>query len=82
MYPPVTVAVPAGVVTTTAWTPAAFAGTRTTTVVAFLDTIVPAVPPNVTELVSARFVPVMVMLVPPAMGPELGDTPVIVGTGT
>ena len=74
-----TVAVPAGVVTTTAWTPAALAGTRTTTVVAFLDTIVPAVPPNVTDLVVARFVPVMVALIPPGVDPWVGVMPLTVG---
>jgi len=38
--------------------------------------------PKVTELAEARLVPSMVTLVPPAVGPEVGSTEVIVGAGT
>ena len=44
-------------------------------------TFVAAVLPNVTVAPEAKFVPVMVTLVPPAVGPELGDTFVTVGAG-
>ena len=53
---------PPGVVTTTDTAPAAFAGVVTTTLVADLDVIVPAVPPNVTDDASAKPVPVIVTL--------------------
>ena len=43
---------------------------------------VPVVPPNVTEEVPVRFVPAMVIDVPPATGPNAGDTEVIVGAST
>ena len=45
-------------------------------------TPVAAVPPKVTEAPLTKFVPVMVTLVPPAIGPELGDIAVTVGAGT
>jgi hypothetical protein len=41
-----------------------------------------AVPPKVTEVAPVRLVPVMVTLVPPAVGPLLGDTLVTVGAAT
>ena len=44
--------------------------------------LVAAVPPNVTAVVPVRFVPVMVTLVPPAAGPDVGARPVMVGAGT
>ena len=44
-------------------------------------TFVAAVLPNVTVAPEAKFVPVMVTLVPPAVGPEFGETPVTVGAG-
>jgi hypothetical protein len=40
-----------------------------------------AAPPNVTELAPVRFVPVMVITVPPLNGPPVGTTDVMVGTG-
>ena len=40
---------------------------------------VPAVPPNVTDDISNRFVPVIVTGVPPATTPLAGDREVIVG---
>ena len=38
-----------------------------------------ALPPMVTVTPLTKFVPVMVTLVPPAVGPELGDIAVTVG---
>ena len=40
--------------------------------VAVLLLIVAAVPPNLTAVAPARLVPVIVTLVPPAVGPEFG----------
>ena len=45
-------------------------------------TFVPAVPPNVTVAPAAKFVPVIVTPVPPAVGPTLGDTLLAVGITT
>jgi hypothetical protein len=45
-------------------------------------TLVAAVPPNVTAAPAAKFVPVMVTAVPPAVGPLFGDTPLTVGIAT
>ncbi len=36
--------------------------------------------PNLTEVAPVKPVPVIVTIVPPAIGPELGETPVTVGT--
>jgi len=43
-------------------------------------TLVAAVAPNVTVAPVAKFVPVMVTPVPPAVGPLFGETLVTVGT--
>lgn len=43
-------------------------------------TLVAAVEPNVTVAPEAKFVPVIVTAVPPAVEPVLGETPVTVGT--
>jgi hypothetical protein len=73
-------AVPSGVVTDTVFAPAIPAGVTAVTVVLFTATTeVAATPPIVTELVPARFVPVIVIAVPPASGPEFGVTDAIVG---
>jgi hypothetical protein len=45
-------------------------------------TAVAAAPPNVTVAPTAKFVPVIVAAVPPAVVPLLGDTPVTVGGTT
>jgi hypothetical protein len=45
-------------------------------------TLVAALLPNVTVAPAAKFVPVIVTAVPPAVGPVLGDTLVTAGTGT
>jgi hypothetical protein len=42
-------------------------------------TLVAAAPPNVTVAPAAKFVPVIVTAVPPAVGPLLGATPLTVG---
>jgi hypothetical protein len=52
-------------------------------VVLFTTTaLVAAVPPNVTVAPVAKFVPVIVTDVPPAVPPLFGDTLVTVGTTT
>ena len=43
---------------------------------------VPAVPPNVTDDVPVKFVPVIVTVVEPAVGPLSGETLEIVGAST
>ena len=45
-------------------------------------TLVAAVPPMVTAVAPVKSVPVMVMLVPPAMGPAAGLMLVTVGAAT
>jgi len=45
-------------------------------------TFVAVVPPNVTVAPAAKFVPVIVTAVPPAIGPLFGDTLLTVGTTT
>ena len=57
-------------VTTTFTAPAACAGVIAVMVVALTTTtLVAAVPPNVTAVAPVKLVPVMVTLVPPAVGP-------------
>jgi hypothetical protein len=77
------VAVPHGVVIETSRVPAEPGGVTAVTFVA-LTTVTPmaATPPTVTEVVPVRFVPVIVMVVPPATGPATGATLVIVGGAT
>ena len=76
------VPVPPGVVTCTFTAPAACAGVVAVIEVAlFTVKLVAAVPPKVTAVAPVKFVPVMVTLVPPAVGPVFGDTVVTVGTG-
>ena len=43
---------------------------------------VAAVPPKVTAVVPVKFEPLMVTLVPPVLGPAVGETPVTVGAAT
>ena len=60
--------------------PAEPAGVVAVTVVELTtDTLVAALPPTVTELVPVRFVPVIVIAVPPAVGPTFGVTDEIEG---
>jgi hypothetical protein len=44
--------------------------------------LVAAVPPNVTVAPAAKFVPVIVTAVPPAVDPPFGDTLLTVGITT
>jgi hypothetical protein len=77
-----TVAVPPGVVTDTEVAPAAPAGVNAVTVVAFTTvTEVAATPPIVTSVVPDKFVPVIVIGIPPETGPTFGLTTEIVGAG-
>jgi len=71
--------VPAPVDTATRTAPAAFAGVVTEIDVALLETIVAELPPNVTAEGLARLVPVMITVVPPLVGPEVGLILEIVG---
>ena len=78
---------PPAPVRTTFTAPANLAGVTTVTEVALtLVIVVPAVPPNVTDDVPVKFVPVIVTVVPPDVVPEanpVGDnTDVIVGAAT
>ena len=72
---------PPGVVTPTLCAPATPAGAKATMLVDEITEIfVAATPPTVTIVASDKFVPVMVMIVPAAIGPAAGLTLAIVGT--
>ena len=78
--PLVRFAVPPGVVTDTVFAPAVPAGVTAVTVVELTTlTEVAATPPIVTELAPVKFVPVIVIAVPPLVGPTFGETDEIVG---
>ena len=80
MNPPVLVTEPPDVVNTTLTAPAVPDGATTVTEVALtLVNDVPAVPPNVTLVVAVKLVPVIVTVVPPAIGPLDGAISLIVG---
>jgi len=67
-------------VTVTVTAPALRAGVVAVICVALATTtLVAAVPPNVTVAPAAKFAPVIVTAVPPAVGPPFGDTLVTVG---
>ena len=71
---------PFGLVTSTSRAPAVPAGVRAVSCVALTNvTLVADVPPTRTVAPDAKFVPVRVMLVPPAVGPVEGETDVSVG---
>ena len=75
-------AVPLAVVTVIGLAPTPPAGvTAVITVVETATTFVAATPPTITLLALVKFVPVMVMAVPPRVEPEVGLTLVIVGGG-
>ena len=75
--------VPPAVVTFTSTTPAEPAGEVQVIEVAVLEPQeVPALVPNCTPEAAVRLVPVIVTLVPPAVGPDTGETPVTVGAAT
>ena len=81
MNPPVDVVVPVSeLVTTTFLAPALPAGVvQVIDVAETTTTLVQALPPTVTAAPAAKFVPVMVIAVPPAVLPEVGETEVMVG---
>ena len=80
---PVLVTVPPTVVTTTSVAPAAPAGVTAVMEVALTTTtLVAGLPPTVTLLAPVKLVPVMVIAVPPAFGPEDGLTLAMVGAAT
>src|SRR3989442_7788758 len=69
-------------VTITSNVPATCAGVVALICVALTTlTLVACVPPTVTVALASKFVPVIVIAVPPAIGPEVGLTPVTVGAG-
>ena len=70
---------PLGVVSTISTAPADLAGRVITTDVEVIVPRVAAVPPTVTFVVPARFVPVIVEVMPPMRGPETTESEVIVG---
>jgi hypothetical protein len=75
----VAVALPFGVVTTTLFAPTVPAGVTAVTLVdETTTTLVAATPPTVTLVAPVRFVPVIVIGVPPAVEPVAGETEEIV----
>ena len=71
---------PPGVVTMTEAVPAVPAGVVAAIEVALTTvTFVAAAPPIVTPVAPVKFVPVMVTLVPPPVGPEIGLMALTVG---
>ena len=73
-------AVPKPVVTLTVCAPAAPEGVTAVIEVAVLPDTVAGAPPTVT-VALVKFVPVIVIVVPPVAGPVEGETDAIVGTG-
>ena len=75
--------VPPVVVTVMSTVPAEPAGAVAVIEVALLTAkLVALVAPNLTALAPVRFVPVIVTVVPPEVGPAVGLTPVTVGDAT
>ena len=75
--------VPPGVVTVTSTTPAGFSGAVAVIFVALVTvTLVAALLPNITAVAPVKPLPVMVTLVPPAVGPDDGEIPATAGTAT
>ena len=74
--------VPPGVVTVTSTVPAKPAMAVAVTLVALLTLkLVALVDPNLTAVAPVKLVPVIVTMVPPAVGPAVGATCVTVGAG-
>ena len=74
--------VPFGVVTSTLAEPALPAGvTHVMDVAEFTVKLVHALPPTVTADALLKLLPVMVMFMPPAVEPDVGDTDVTEGAG-
>ena len=77
-----TALVPAEVVTKILRVLAAWAGEIATISVSLIKSAsVVATAPKATLVAPVKLVPVMVTVVPPAIGPEVGETPVTAGTG-
>lgn len=73
---------PLVLVTVVVTVPTVFAGVVAVMVVPFeTETLVAATVPNLTLAPAAKFVPVIVTAVPPAIGPEFGEMPDTVGIG-
>ncbi len=68
-------------VTVTSTVPALALGEVAVIEVALSAVMVPAEAPKLTVVAPLRLVPVMVTLVPPAVGPDDGLTPETVGAG-
>jgi hypothetical protein len=80
---PVAVTLPTGVVTITSFAPAVFAGVLKVTDVASLALIETAAdPPTVMPVMPLKLVPVIVIGVPPDIGPDVKDNETIVGLAT
>ena len=75
-------AVPPGVVTVTVTVPAEPAGAVVLIVASAFVSMVAALLPNVTAVARARFVPVMLTLLPMVNGPAAGEMLLIVGAAT
>ena len=73
--------VPPAVVTVTLTVPADSAGEVALIEVALSAVTEAVAVPNLTEVAPLRLVPLMVTLVPPAVGPAAGPTPVTLGAG-
>src|SRR5437667_12836177 len=72
---------PSGLVTVTSTVPSACGGAVAVMEVLWTVTLVAGVPPNVTVAFGTKLAPVMVTMVPPALGPELGRMVVTIGGG-
>jgi hypothetical protein len=73
---------PPGVVSDTIFAPALFAGVTAVTAVGLTTVKFAAgTPPIVTAVVPVKSVPVIVIAVPPAIGPAVGPTDAIIGCG-
>ena len=72
---------PPAVVTVTSTVPTVPAGEVATICVALLEVILALVEPNLTDVAEERFVPVMVTVVPPEVGPLEGEILVLVTLG-
>jgi hypothetical protein len=75
----VLVADPALVASASGLAPAVPAGVTIVSDVAVLVSLVAATPSTVTDVVFNRLVPVMTVLVPPAVGPEVIESEAMVG---
>ena len=73
--------VPPAVVTVTSTVPVPAGEVAVIEVALFTVKVVALFPPNFTAVAPLRFVPVMVTLVPPVVGPDVGLIEVTVGAG-